>query len=82
MSNPGASFNIITPDGSIHLTADDARQLLDGDVEVVRVGSVYLCPDELLDQEVVRQQTDIFDEDLIRMKTQEVQQELGFDMRM
>lgn len=82
MRNPGARFDIMTPDGSIHLTADDARQLLDGDVEVVRVGSVYLCPDELLDQEVVRQQTDIFDEDLIRMKTQEVQQELGFDMRM
>lgn len=82
LENPSSTFDIMTPDGNIRITPQDAKQLLDGDVRIIHVGDVYLRPDELLNQEVDQQQTDIFDENLIRIKTQEPEQELGFKMTM
>lgn len=82
LENPSSTFDIMTPDGNIRITPQDAKQLLDGDRQFVHIGGVQYCAFELLDQEIVQKQTDLFDEDLIRMKTQEPEQELGFRMTM
>lgn len=59
-----------------------AIRFFDGDMQFVHIGGAQYCAFELLDQEIVQKQTDLFDEDLIRMKTQEPEQELGFKMTM
>lgn len=82
LEKPSATFDIMTPDGNIRITPQDARQLLDGDMQFVHIGGVQYCAFELLDQEIVQKQTDLFDDDLIRMKTQEPEQEFGFKMTM
>lgn len=79
---PSSTFDIMTPDGNIRITPQDAKQLLDGDMQFVHIGGAQYCAFELLDQEIVQKQTDLFAEDLIRMKTQEPEQELGFKMTM
>ena len=82
LENPSSTFDIMTPDGNIRITPQDTKQLLDGDMQFVHIGGAQYCAFELLDQEIVQKQTDLFDEDLIRMKTQEPEQELGFKMTM
>ena len=82
LENPSSTFDIMTPDGNIRITPQDTKQLLDGNMQFVHIGGAQYCAFELLDQEIVQKQTDLFDEDLIRMKTQEPEQELGFKMTM
>ena len=82
LENPSSTFDIMTPDGNIRITPQDTKQLLDGDMQFVHIGGAQYCAFELLDQEIAQKQTDLFDEDLIRMKTQEPEQELGFKMTM
>lgn len=82
LENPSSTFDIMTPDGNIRITPQDAKQLLDGDMQFVHIDGVQYCAFELLDQEIVQKQTDLFDEDLIRIKTQESEQEFGFKMTM
>lgn len=77
MWRPGSSFEIMTPDGNIRLTPEDNRKLLDGEKQFVQIGGTTFAAFELLSQEVTDLQVDLFDPDLVRMKTAEVpEQEL------
>ena len=71
MSRPDATFDIMTPDGSIRLTSEDGKALLDGDRQSIRIGGVTYAAHELLAQEITGMQADLFDQSLIRMKTEE-----------
>ena len=77
MWRPNSSFEIMTPDGNIRLTPEDNRQLLSGEKQFVQIGGVIFSSYELLGQEVTDTQVDLFDSDLVRMKTAEApEQEL------
>lgn len=71
MQHPQSIFEIMTPDGSIRITPEDNKKLLGGEMQFVKIGGVTFAAYELLDQEVVDSQTDLFDNKLIRMKTEE-----------
>lgn len=71
MSHPSATFEIMTPDGNIRITPKDSKALLDGGRQSVTIDGVIYASYELLDQEVTDMQTDLFDQNLIRMKTEE-----------
>ena len=69
MKHPFETFEIMTPDGTIRLTSEDCAMLLSGEMQEVVINNCHYCAFELLDQEVLKMQTDIFDDNLIRMKT-------------
>ena len=69
MKHPFETFEIMTPDGTIRLTSEDCAMLLSGEMQEVVINNCHYCAFELLDQEVLKMQTDIFDDTLIRMKT-------------
>ena len=71
MQHPQSIFEIMTPDGNVRITPEDNKKLLDGETQFVKIGGVTFATYELLDQEVVDSQTDLFDNNLIRMKTEE-----------
>lgn len=71
MQHPQSTFEIMTPDGSIRITPEDNKKLLGGEMQFVKIGGVTFAAYELLDQEVVDSQTDLFDNKLIRMRTEE-----------
>ena len=82
MWRPGSSFEIMTPDGNIRLTPEDNRKLLDGEKQFVQIGGTTFAAFELLGQEVTDLQVDLFDPDLVRMKTAEApEQELTRTMQ-
>lgn len=76
MEYPKASFEIQTPDGDIRLTPEDNKKLINGEMQYVKIGGVTFAAYELLDQEIIAEQTDLFDPSLIRMKTEEPEQEM------
>lgn len=77
MWRPASSFEIMTPDGNIRLTPEDNRKLIDGEMQSVKIGGTIFAAYELLTQEVTDLQVDLFDHNLIRMKTEEApEQEL------
>lgn len=81
MKNPSAVFDIMTPDGNIHIAPEEAKTLLNDGMESVKLcGNIY-CANELLNQTVLAQQTDLFDSNLIRMKIREpeetIEQNIG-----
>lgn len=80
MSHPSSTFEIMTPDGNIHITSDDSKALLDGSRQSVTIDGVTYAADELLDQEVTDRQTDLFDPNLIRMKTEEPEEVMTMSM--
>ena len=69
MKHPSAVFEIKTPDGDIRISPNDIKLLLSGEMNTVVIDGCHYAAFELLDQEVVGMQTDIFDDSLIRMKT-------------
>ncbi len=71
MEKTSAVFEIMTPDGSIRLTPEDGKALLDGDAQFIKIGGVTIAAHELLDQEITGMQADLFDQSLIRVKTEE-----------
>ncbi len=81
MRHPQAAFDILTPYGDIRITPDMSRKLLNGDMLIVKIGDTQYANHELLNQPITGQQTDLFDNNLIRMKTEEAP-ELEEDMAM
>lgn len=71
MRNPNAVFEIMTPSGNINITPDVSKGLLDGSVEFIDIGGARYFSSELLDQYVADRQTDLFDDNYIRVKTEE-----------
>lgn len=82
MSWPSATFEILTPDGSIRLAPEDSKALLDGKTQFIKIGGVTISAWELLSQEVAKMQTDLFDDNLIRMKTKEPEQDIQIGLKM
>ena len=62
-------FEIKTPDGDVRISPNDIKLLLSGEMNTVIIDDCHYAAFELLDQEVLATQTDIFDDSLIRMKT-------------
>ena len=56
-------------DNYIRIAPNDIKLLLSGEMNTVVIDGCHYAAFELLDQEVVGMQTDIFDDNLIRMKT-------------
>ncbi len=71
MANPKATFDIVSPLGEIRVTPDMSQKLLAGEMPTVQIGGVQYADYELLDQPIKGQQTDIFNDNLIRMRTDE-----------
>ncbi len=71
MEHPKATFDILTSYGDIRVTPDMTEKLLGGEMPTLRIGDTSYADWELLDQPVLGQQTDLFDENLIRMKAGE-----------
>ncbi|MBQ3194995.1 MAG: hypothetical protein IJB65_00865 [Clostridia bacterium] len=70
-ANPNATFDIMSPCGDIRITPDMSEKLLGGKMPTVKIDGVYYADYELLDQGIIQRQTDLFDKNLIRMKTDE-----------
>lgn len=71
MANPRAVFHIMTPDGSLTLHPDDTKDLLVGKRPTIVIEGTRYADFEILEQEVIASQTDLFNENCIRMKTEE-----------
>ncbi len=71
MAHPKATFDIVSPLGEIRITPDMSKMLLAGELATVQISGVQYADYELLDQPIKGQQTDLFDDNLIRMKTEE-----------
>ena len=76
MANPRAVFHIMTPDGSLTLHPDDTKDLLDGKRPIIVIEGTRHADFEILEQEVIASQTDLFNENCIRMKTEEANLEM------
>ena len=76
MANPRAVFHIMTPDGPVTLHPADTKDLLEGSRTTIDIEGVHYAAFELLDQEVTASQTDLFNENCIRMKTEEANLEM------
>lgn len=71
MAKPNCTFEIQSPYGNLRITPEDCRRLLAGEMDTVQIDGVRYADFELLDQEVIDSQTDLFDSSLIRMRTEE-----------
>ena len=71
MGKPKAVFHIMTPDGTVTLHPADTKELLDGTRTTIDIDGVHYAAFELLDQKVAASQTDLFNDNCIRMKTEE-----------
>lgn len=69
MKYPSCVFEIMTPDGKARLSPNDIKMLLSGETNTVVIDECNYAAFELLDQEVLEMQVDIFDDSRIRMKT-------------
>lgn len=76
MENPNAIFHIMTPYGNVSLHPMDTKELLDGTRTTIDIEGVHYAAFELLDQEVTASQIDLFNDNCIRMKTEEVDMEI------
>lgn len=76
MSHPNSDFDILTPDGRVYVSSADVHNMLGGYSLFIQIGRTTFTSDELLDQHIEQMQTDIFDQSLIRIKTDDV----GFAM--
>ena len=76
MAHPNSDFDILTPDGRVYVSSADVHNMLGGYSLFIQIGRTTFASDELLDQQVVDMQKDLFDESLIRMKTEDI----GFEM--
>lgn len=71
MAKPNCTFEIQSSYGYLRITPEDARRLLAGEMDIVQIDGVFYADSELLDQEVVGSQADLFDNSLIRIRTEE-----------
>ena len=71
MENPNAIFHIMTPYGNVSLHPMDTKELLDGTRSTIDIEGTHYAAFELLDQEVTASQTDLFNSNCFRMKTEE-----------
>lgn len=76
MANPRAVFYIMTPDGALTLHPDDTKDLLAGKRPTIVIEGTRYADFEILEQEVIASQTDLFNENCIRMKTEEADLEM------
>ena len=76
MANPMAVFHIMTPDGSVTLHPADTKELLEGIRTTINIAGTHYAAFELLEQEVTASQTDLFNANCIRMKTEEANLEM------
>ena len=79
-AKPFCRFDVMTPNGNICLTLEEDKALLDGKTQFIKIGGVTYAAYELLDQEVTDSQTDLFDESLIRLKTEEPEETMTMSM--
>ena len=75
LRRPTASFEIMTPEGNVRLTPEDTKKLLDGEMPLIKIGDTIFASQELLDLEVTGIQSDLFDPNLVRMKTEEASEQ-------
>lgn len=80
MANPSCAFEIMTPDGNIHITPEDGKELLGGSRQSVKINGVIYASYELLEQEITDMQIDLFDQSLIRLKTEETEETMNMSM--
>jgi len=76
MENPNAIFHIMTPYGTVSLHPMDTKELLDGTRTTIDIEGVHYAAFELLEQEVIAAQIDLFNDNCIRMKTEETDLEM------
>ena len=70
----------MTPNGNIRITSEDGKALLNGSKQFLSIGGVAYAADELLDQEIIDMQRDLFDQSLIRMKTEGTEETMTMSM--
>lgn len=80
--NPEGIADIMTPDGFLHLTADQGRQLLNGDQKSVRIGDSEVDAEGLLCQEITHIQQDLFQEDHFQIRTKAPEQVMEQSLSM
>ncbi|MCQ4022421.1 MULTISPECIES: immunity 51 family protein [unclassified Ruminococcus] len=80
MQKPSAIFDIMTPDGNVRLTPEDSKELLDGSRQFITINGVIHASYELLNQEITDMQTDLFDQNLVRLKTEEPEETMTMSM--
>lgn len=71
MAKPNCTFEIRSPFGSLRITPEMTQRLLAGEMGLVEIDDVYYTDDEVLNQEIVSSQTDLFDSSLIRIRAVE-----------
>lgn len=80
MQRPAATFDIMTPDGNVRLTPEDSKALLSGEMQFIKIGGITFASYELLNQEITDMQTDLFDQNLVRLKTEEPEETMTMSM--
>lgn len=80
MQRPAATFDIMTPDGNVRITPEDSKALLSGEMQFIKIGGITFSAYELLNQEITDMQTDLFDQNLVRMKTEEPEESMTMSM--
>lgn len=70
IKNPTAVFEILTPNRNIHIMPEDGKALLNESKKFLPIDGVTYAVDELLNQEIIDMQRDLFDQSFIRMKTE------------
>ena len=71
LENPSCTFDIMSPYGNVSITPDETKRLLDGVQHTVKIDGAEYAAYELLDQEVIGSQVDLFDSSIVRLKTEE-----------
>lgn len=87
ISHAESHFNIRTIHGDIHLSPGDIKDILEGSVEMIRVGDTTMSINEFLMQDAYRFQPDIFNPNTYQMITNDAlalqgQQESDDDLVM
>ena len=80
MKNPTAVFEIMTPNGNIHIMPEDGKALLNGSKQFLPIDGVTYAVDELLNQEIIDMQRDLLDSNYIRMKIEGTEETMTMSM--
>ena len=80
MQRPAATFDIMTPAGNVRLTPEGSKALLSGEMQFIKIGDITFASYELLNQEITDMQTDLFDQNLVRLKTEESEETMTMSM--
>ena len=71
LEKPSCTFDIMSPYGNVRIQPDETKRLLDGLQHTVKIDGAEYAAYELLDQEVIGSQVDLFDSSIVRLKTEE-----------